>query len=193
MQIWDAEKQIKIREIAEHTSRVSALSWNGPNTLSSGGRDSVILNHDMRQPGRSASWFTGHQQEVCGMTWSPDGTTLASGGNDNMLCFWDSAMSGSGNRNSIGGSSHRELRAGSHTPRVVLRDHCAAVKALAWCPFNRNVLASGGGTADMCIRIWNASTSTSLHCVNTGSQVLGIQYAIFDLCFWTTNFTIIIM
>ena len=30
--------------------------------------------------------------------------------------------------------------------------HAAAVKALAWCPFQSNLLASGGGTADRCIK-----------------------------------------
>ena len=28
---------------------------------------------------------TGHQQEVCGLAWSPDGRTLASGGNENIF------------------------------------------------------------------------------------------------------------
>ena len=28
---------------------------------------------------------TGHQQEVCGLAWSPDGRTLASGGKENIL------------------------------------------------------------------------------------------------------------
>ena len=30
----------------------------------------------------------GHSQEVCGLAWSPDGRTLASGGNDNLLNLW---------------------------------------------------------------------------------------------------------
>jgi cell division cycle protein 20 (cofactor of APC complex) len=178
VQIWDVETSTKISELDGHTARVSALSWNGPNVLSSGGRDSTIINHDLRQGSHVSNSYVGHQQEVCGLAWSFDGMTLASGGNDNMLCFWDAAMSGGG-RNSVGGRlslgtssvAPVSLLAGAHAPRSVLRDHCAAVKALAWCPFNRNVLASGGGTADRCIRIWNASTSAQLHCVDTGSQV----------------------
>jgi WD40 repeat protein len=34
--------------------------------------------------------------------------------------------------------------------------HIAAVKALAWCPWQKHLLASGGGTADRTIRFWNA-------------------------------------
>lgn len=102
-----------------HTSRVGALSWNG-DVISSGGRDAIIINHDTRATNHRISQLTGHQQEICGLRWSPDGTTLASGGNENFLCLWDGAMEGGG-------------------PRAILTDHVAAVKALAWCPFQRSV------------------------------------------------------
>lgn len=49
--------------------------------------------------------------------------------------------------------------------------HQAAVKALAWCPWQPNLLASGGGTADRRIRFWNCSTGTCLHDIDTKSQV----------------------
>lgn len=32
--------------------------------------------------------MAGHTQEVCGLKWSPDGSYLASGGNDNLLNIW---------------------------------------------------------------------------------------------------------
>ena len=50
------------------------------------------------------------------LSWSPDGKQLASGGNDNMCCIWDMNQS---------------------TPHTF--DHKAAVKALAWCPFQANL------------------------------------------------------
>ncbi len=49
--------------------------------------------------------------------------------------------------------------------------HAAAVKALAWCPFQSNLLASGGGTADRCIKFWNTHTGALLNSIDTGSQV----------------------
>ena len=52
-----------------------------------------------------------------------------------------------------------------------LTAHQAAVKALAWCPFQTNLLASGGGTADRCIRFWNTVTGAHLNAVDTQSQV----------------------
>lgn len=53
--------------------------------------------------------------------------------------------------------------------------HAAAVKALAWCPFQSNLLASGGGTADRCIKFWNTHTGALLNSIDTGSQVLQLS------------------
>ena len=53
-----------------------------------------------------------------------------------------------------------------------LSHHQAAVKALAWCPWQPGVLASGGGTSDRTIRIWNCNNGTSLNCVDARSQVV---------------------
>jgi hypothetical protein len=51
-----------------------------------------------------------------------------------------------------------------------LTAHTAAVKALAWCPFQSNLLASGGGTADRCIKFWNAHTGALVNSIDTHSQ-----------------------
>ncbi|XP_022802199.1 cell division cycle protein 20 homolog [Stylophora pistillata] len=50
-------------------------------------------------------------------------------------------------------------------------------QALDWCPFQRNVLASGGGTADRHIRFWNVSTGNCLSSVDTHSQVCSILWS----------------
>lgn len=39
--------------------------------------------------------------------------------------------------------------------RFQLQGHKAAVKALAWCPWQRNLLATGGGSSDKTMRFWN--------------------------------------
>ena len=98
------------------------------------------------------------RQEVCGLKWSPDGKQLASGGNDNILNIWDQGRS---------------------TPRFTLTQHCAAVKALAWCPFRPNLLASGGGTADRTIRFWNTSSGALR---NTVDVWLSLPYRCLCVC-----------
>lgn len=63
------------------------------------------------------------------------------------------------------------------TPRLVLKEHKAAVKALDWCHYNRNVLASGGGTADRSIKLWNSNSGAMLKSIDTGSQVCSILWS----------------
>ena len=58
-----------------------------------------------------------------------------------------------------------------------LNDHRAAVKALAWCPFQNNLLASGGGAADRCIKFWNTHNGVCLNSVDTNSQVCALQWS----------------
>jgi len=168
--LWDVEASRQLRSMKGHEARVGALDWN-KHILSSGSRDSTIINHDVRVAKHHISTFVGHEQEVCGLKWSPDGETLATGGNDNQLMLWD-LRGGQGSSTSMNGS-----HAPTIAPRCRLNEHVAAVKALAWCPFQRNVLASGGGTADRCIKFWNGSTGKCLNSIDTGSQVCSLVWS----------------
>ena len=155
VQIWDANKCKKVRVMGGHRTRVGALAWSS-STLSSGSRDRNILQRDVRAPEQFTGKLVGHKSEVCGLKWSYDDRELASGGNDNQLFVWSA------------NSSHPVLRYGDHT---------AAVKAIAWSPHQHGLLASGGGTADRCIRFWNTTTDTALSCVDTGSQVCNLVWS----------------
>ena len=44
-------------------------------------------------------------------------------------------------------------------------------------PLQHGLLASGGGTADRCIRFWNTLTGAGLNCVDTGSQVCNLMWS----------------
>jgi cell division cycle protein 20 (cofactor of APC complex) len=156
VQLWDASQGQILRRMKGHLGRVSSLAWNR-HLLSSGSRDTFILNHDVRLPQHHISTFQSHQQEVCGLKWSPDGTQLASGGNDNMLYIWDQAS--------------------ANGPLHAIDQHQAAVKALAWCPWQRNLLASGGGTADRTIKFWNTSSGACLNSIDTKSQVCSLLWS----------------
>ena len=168
VQIWDIEKHKQVRSMDGHSARVGALSWNGP-MLSSGGRDSRIVHHDVRVQQHKVGVCKGHTQEVCGLKWSPSGTQLASGGNDNLLNIWDDRML---TASVSGGFTEQSLHR--------LDAHQAAVKALAWCPWQKNLLASGGGTADRMIRFWNTSTGSCLNVVDTHSQVCSLLWSVHD-------------
>ncbi|RHY16050.1 hypothetical protein DYB25_002946 [Aphanomyces astaci] len=163
IQLWDAHAARHLRTLRGHSLRVGALSWN-QHVLSSGSRDTTIKHHDVRIQQPLVATLNGHDQEVCGLAWSPDGTKLASGGNDNMLCIWN----------------HPSGSSSSARPVHKLHHHVAAVKALAWCPWERHVLASGGGTADRTIKLWNVQTGSLLQSVDTGSQVCALLWAASD-------------
>ena len=151
--LYDVTTGKSFRRLRCHRDRVSSLAWNGA-VLSSGSRDATIVQNDVRSES-SFLRMHGHQQEVCGLHWSPDGQLLASGGNDNRLCLWEPTSS---------------------VARFSVTAHKAAVKALAWCPWKSNCLASGGGTADRSIKLWNTATHTCVQAVDTGSQVCALQW-----------------
>ncbi|KAB2054135.1 hypothetical protein ERO13_A12G223800v2 [Gossypium hirsutum] len=155
VQIWDASRCRRIRTMEGHRLRVGALAWSS-SLLSSGSRDKSILQRDIRAQDDFASKLSGHKSEVCGLKWSYDNRELASGGNDNKLFVWN-----------------------QHSTQPVLKycDHTAAVKAIAWSPHLHGLLASGGGTADRCIRFWNTTTNTHLSCMDTGSQVCNLVWS----------------
>uniref|UniRef100_A0A7N6C3Z7 CDC20/Fizzy WD40 domain-containing protein n=1 Tax=Anabas testudineus TaxID=64144 RepID=A0A7N6C3Z7_ANATE len=161
VQLWDVENQKRLRSMASHTARVGSLSWN-EHILSSGSRSGQIHHHDVRLPNHHIFTLTGHSQEVCGLKWSPDGRYLASGGNDNMVFVWPYVSEG-GSRNSQSLHSWTE--------------HQGAVKALAWCPWQQNILASGGGTSDRHIRIWNVNSGSCISSLDTQSQISSLVFA----------------
>ena len=87
--------------------------------------------------------------------WNTDDNQLASGSNDNKLLVWN----------------------GLDESPLYKFEHNAAVKALAWNPHQRELLASGGGTADRRIRFWCTLTGTPLHEIDTGSQVCNLAWS----------------
>lgn len=50
------------------------------------------------------------------------------------------------------------------------------LKALAWCPWKSNLLATGGGTADKSVKLWNCSSGQKLLEFDTENQVAGILW-----------------
>ncbi|KAJ1426954.1 WD40/YVTN repeat-like-containing domain superfamily [Sesbania bispinosa] len=161
VQLWDKASYRQLRTLrCGHRQRVGSLAWNN-HILTTGGMDGRIVNNDVRIRSHIVETYRGHEQEVCGLKWSASGQQLASGGNDNLLFIWDRATASS---NSATKWLHR------------LEDHTSAVKALDWCPFQGNLLASGGGSGDCCIKFWNTHTGACLNSVDTGSQVCSLLW-----------------
>ncbi|CAI9095335.1 OLC1v1031266C1 [Oldenlandia corymbosa var. corymbosa] len=160
VQLWDSTSERKLRTLKGiHQMRVGSLDWNN-HILTTGGMDGQINNNDVRVRSHLIGTYRGHHQEVCGLKWSDSGQQLASGGNDNLVHIWD--------RSSCNSQTAQWLHR--------LENHTAAVKALAWCPFQANLLASGGGGGDQCVKFWNTHTGALLNSIDTGSQVCALLW-----------------
>ncbi|GAA5961183.1 hypothetical protein JCM3765_001255 [Sporobolomyces pararoseus] len=164
IQVYDVCAGSLVRTMAGHPSRVPSLSWSGA-ILASGCRSGEIWNSDVRIAQHCVSKMRGHRGEVCGLEWRPEiagGLSgggqglLASGGNDNVVNVWDGRM--------------------ANAPKMCKTNHTAAVKALAWCPWNSSLLASGGGSSDRTIHFWNTTQSARLNSLVTPSQVTSLRW-----------------
>ena len=216
IELWDIEKQIKIRTLVGHSDRVGTLTWNGYN-LYSGSKDTNILSHDVRIKNHLIMKLSGgHNKEVCTIKWNSDFKYLASGGNDNLVCLWDVRGKNEKNKSSfwdilnsqsddenenddnieedyyeynlesngtniINGNNKYKLNSINKKnniiePLTIINKHKGPVKALAWSPWQRNVLATGGGKKDNVIRFYNADTKSVIGEYNTGSQVCQILW-----------------
>lgn len=196
VELWDTETQMVVLTYKQHSDRAVSLSWDFSGTLlASGSHDTTIGLHDVRTGGSyhrnaaspfqrgssssshlSSSSFSatsvlrGHRAEVCGLKWSPTGTILASGGNDNQLLLWDRRQLSS-SASSSSAYVHDEVQ-----PMLCFNQHTAAVKALGWNPMQPSLLASGGGTDDRTLRFWNTLTGECVNHLKTRSQVCGLVW-----------------
>ncbi|KAL3471980.1 putative cell division cycle protein Cdc20 [Aspergillus californicus] len=156
VQIWDVEEGTKLRSMFGHESRVGVMGWS-KHTLSTGARSGLVYNHDVRIAKHKVAELVSHTSEVCGLEWRSDGAQLATGGNDNLVNIWDA----------------RSLSA----PKFTKTNHRAAIKALSWCPWQLNLLATGGGSYDRHIHFWNTTTGARTNSIDTGSQVTSLRWS----------------
>lgn len=156
VQIWDVEEGTKLRSMYGHETRVGVMGWN-KHILSTGARSGLVFNHDVRVAQHKVAELVSHTGEVCGLEWRADGAQLATGANDNLVSIWDA----------------RSLAA----PKFTKTNHRAAVKAVSWCPWQSNLLATGGGSNDRQIYFWNTTTGARINHIPTDSQVTSLRWS----------------
>ncbi|KAF2662511.1 WD40 repeat-like protein [Lophiostoma macrostomum CBS 122681] len=156
VQIWDVEEGTKLRSMFGHETRVGVMGWN-KHILSTGARSGLVYNHDVRVAQHKVAELVSHTGEVCGLEWRADGAQLATGANDNLVSIWDA----------------RSLAA----PKFTKTNHRAAVKAVSWCPWQSNLLATGGGSNDRQIYFWNTTTGARINHIPTDSQVTSLRWS----------------
>lgn len=158
VEIWDIETNSRLRTLAySSASRIASHAWL-LYLLTAGSKTGSISHSDVRV----SSHLVGkrenaHVAEICGLEYRADGQQFSSGGNDNVVAIWDA-------RNMGGDALFQK------------NNHRAAVKAMAWCPFQNLMLATGGGTSDKSIHFWNTSTGARVNLIETESQISSLNW-----------------
>ncbi|KAI9758570.1 MAG: Rab geranylgeranyltransferase [Chaenotheca gracillima] len=140
-----------------------------------------------------------HSQQICGLTWAPEGDFFATGGNDNICCVFDANMVLKNRRNN--GlhlnplpKSEDIVREDGSVQRKILPDrvrsrtlgagrekhkwlHGAAVKAIAFCPWQKGLLATGGGSNDRCIHFYHVYSGACLATIDVAAQVTSLIWS----------------
>jgi WD40 repeat protein len=133
--------------------------------------------------------ITAHTQQICGLAWTLDGESFATGGNDNICHLFDthrvlaeSVVSGAEAHSATDVSfvPHRRanLSSSSFNLSSLYVRHCftvaAAVKAIAFCPWQRGLIAIGGGSNDRRIHFFHTLSGAKLATLDCHAQVTSL-------------------
>ncbi|NXN10308.1 CD20B protein, partial [Indicator maculatus] len=158
VQLWDTETKKRLRNMFGHLSVVGALSWNRY-ILSSGSRLGSIHHHDVRVAHHHVGTLCQNKQSICSLKWSLSNQLLASGSSDGILNIWPS-------------DPGVKLQA---QPLKTI-PHSSAVKAMNWCPWQSEVLATGGGMNDGILRVWDINREKIIQSAATHSQICSLLW-----------------
>lgn len=144
VQHWDIHTRQGLRSWAPDSSQprhtVGALAYDPTlSVLAIARAGGHITVHDPRAPHPAASHggrWASPKNLTTSLKWSADGRLLASGDARGGLQIWD-------------------VRAGACMMKCKRTGHRAMVKALTWCPWQTELLASGGLQPDGTIKLWN--------------------------------------
>ncbi|KAI9804663.1 MAG: hypothetical protein M1833_006738 [Piccolia ochrophora] len=148
--------------------------------------------------------ITVHTQQICGLAWSADGDFFATGGNDNACCMFETKSLVQAAQMDASSPVHshdfndpmndyrgifefkppptappsptypRDVTNGQEKHRW---EHRAAVKAIAFCPWQRGLVATGGGSNDRCIHFFHTISGACLATIFVGAQVTSLLWS----------------
>lgn len=141
-----------------------------------------------------------HNQQICGLAWSPDGEYFASGGNDNYCCLFvtDTVLRERNGANGgftqvrIVGRVNPQSQSMSNQAIYALPErpqalglmqakhrwmHAAAVKAIAFCPWQTEIIATGGGSNDRAIHFYHTWYGNLMAIIDVMAQVTSLLWS----------------
>ncbi|XP_012943460.1 cell division cycle 20.2, cofactor of APC complex [Aplysia californica] len=155
IQLWDPGSQKIKATVSVGGTHVGCLCWSG-HVVYCGARRGYITTVDERVKRAMAVWRPRDRFEVSSLELSPCERNLASGSNDGYIRTWCPRT----------GSVLLEVDA-----------HMSAIKALSWCPWRRDLLASGGGARDRRLVLWHMGRGQAEVEINTETQICDIVWS----------------
>ncbi|TFK36596.1 WD40-repeat-containing domain protein [Crucibulum laeve] len=152
IQVWSGDedggtsKIVRVWSDSDHNA-VRCFAWNRE-VLAVGAGDGAISLFDVRAADK---WTrnTQHRDSVLSLEWSNDGNYLASGDENGVVHIWDRRAG-----KSLLDTGESLLDMGKRSAKM---RHKGSVKALAWCPWKSDLLATGSCSPEGKIRIWSSS------------------------------------
>ncbi|KAK1639362.1 WD domain-containing protein [Colletotrichum phormii] len=192
-------KVTPVAKIAAHTSQICALVWSPDGQdFVSGSNDNTACYFEIQRMERQRRHHnssttlirTGHRSKN---DWSLSGSDcprpkqyeashngLISGAETLLDVAPISATIEAG----VIGGIPRTIQAPTEDLRVFKRGmetHCwrheAAIKAIAFCPWQNGLVATGGGLGDKCIHFFHTTSSTPLATIDVGAQVTSLIWS----------------
>jgi cell division cycle protein 20 (cofactor of APC complex) len=148
-----------------HFDAVKCLSWNH-NTFAAGADSGDLSVIDVRVPD-VVSKFKAHNYPLIGAKWSPDGNLLATGDSNGITYIWDQRAG----KSLLNSEATTKIR------------HGGKVKAISWCPWQHDLLATGTTSPEGKIRVWNtssissSSTPTPIHTIPLNTSVTSLHWS----------------
>lgn len=118
----------------------------------SGHEDGVVGISDIRSA-EIIKKMQAHSGMTCAVVFDLSGERFASSG-AGCACVWDM----------------RKLE----SPICSFRGHCSEVRAVGFSPTAKNRIATGGGTQDKHVKIWDCENGQELAAANVGSQICNL-------------------
>ena len=159
--------------------KICTICWSGNRMLALGDQSGKISLLDTDRPlSQPLMKVQAHSAEICKLSFSTNGTYLASSGNDKQICAIDLGRLKHhfySLRNSFL-SNLPEISSIKDSDVIRLGTFASVCKALVWHPTNSRLLFTGGGVDDRRIRIFDAITKKQIFNVEAGSQVCSLAF-----------------
>lgn len=163
VRVIDAEKKMPLVDWVDSGHGMGGMHWNG-DVLAVGRTGGIVTLFDIRMRAEIAK-IMGHKRRVHGVKWSVDGRHLATGDDSGIVHIWD----------------HRAGHLLTNDDKNIRMKHKGPVKALSWSPWQHGLLATGGGSPDGEIHIWNtgkiAPSSGPVHTIPLQTTITSLHWS----------------